>query len=114
HACHFRGEDAELGNHLVDQLGGAEELPFEALPVALQAHGLCQVTFRHSADRAAHFESGPDQVADERVDRMFHALPGAVPFTNAAPVAVWSFLTDGPAEAFELLGHAFVSAHDIV
>ena len=67
-ARHFRREDRQLVDHLVDQLGRAQELAFERPAVDFERHRLPEIALGHRADRARHFGRRPDEVVDQRVD----------------------------------------------
>ncbi len=77
HACHLSGKHAQLLNHGVDDLGGAQEFAFQGAAIHVQADGLSQVALGHSGDRAGNFNGRTQQVIGQRVDRDFHLTPGA-------------------------------------
>ena len=62
HARHFRGEDRELLDHRIDQLGRPQELALQRAPVHFQFHRLAQVPLGHGTDGAGDIRSRPHQV----------------------------------------------------
>ena len=75
HARDLGGEHAELLNHGVDDVGGAQELAFQRPPVHIQAHGLGQIALGHGRDGAGNFRGWAQQILDKGVDRDFHLAP---------------------------------------
>ena len=67
HARYFGGENAELLNHGVDNVGGAQELAFQRPTVHIQANGLGQISLGHGRDGTGNVGGWPKQVFDERV-----------------------------------------------
>ena len=63
-AGHLGGERAELVDHRIDGLGGAEELALKGPIVDLQGHGLRKVALGDGADDARGLAGRMDQVAD--------------------------------------------------
>ena len=114
HAGHFRGERAELIDHRVDGLGGAEELALERPIVDLQGHRLRQVALGHGADDAGRLAGGMDEVADQIVDGVDGVVPRAADIAQRGPLGDASFLADDPAETIQLAGHALVQFDDLV
>ena len=55
HARNFGGEHAELLNHRVDDVGGAQELAFQRTSIHVQPNGLSQIALRDGGDGARHF-----------------------------------------------------------
>ena len=97
HARHFGGEHAELLNHGVDDVGGAQELAFERAAVHVQPDRLRQIALGHGGDGARHFGGGPKQILHQRVDRDFHLAPGAPGFMKASALAGSCLLCPPPA-----------------
>ena len=77
HAGHFGGEGAELVDHRVDGLGGAQELALQRPVVDLQRHRLRQVALGDGADDAGRLAGRMDQVVDQVVDRIDRFPPEA-------------------------------------
>ena len=77
HARHFRRERAELIDHRVDGLGGAQELALERAVVDLEGHRLGEVALGHGADDAGGFDGRVNEVVDEVVDRLERLAPEA-------------------------------------
>ena len=73
----FGGEDAELLDHRVDDVGRAQELAFQRAAVHIQANGLRQVALGNGGDGAGDLGGRPEQVFDQGVDRDLHLAPGA-------------------------------------
>ena len=63
HARHFRGERAELIDHPVDGLGGAQEFALQRPVIDFQRHRLRQIALGHGADDAGSFAGRMHQVA---------------------------------------------------
>jgi hypothetical protein len=59
HARHFGGENAELLNHGVDDVGGAQELAFERPTVHVQTNGLGQISLGDGGDGAGNLGGWP-------------------------------------------------------
>src|SRR5262249_49744585 len=114
HAGDFRREHAELADHGVDELGGAEEFALQRLAVHFQSHRLRQVPLGDGPDGARDLGSRPYQVVEEIVDRLFHGAPRARGMTEASALADLAFLADDAADALELAGHAVIGGGDIV
>ena len=114
HARYFRGEDAQLLNHGVDDVGGAQELAFERAAIHVEPHGLGQVSLGHAGDGARHFRRGAQQVFYQGVDRNFHLAPGASRFVEAGALPRAAFLADHLPDALEFLGHVLVGGDDLV
>ncbi len=113
-ARHFRGEHAELLDHRVDDGGRAQEFALQRAAVDVEPHGLQQVALRHRGDGARHFGGRPQQVVDQRVDRVFHLAPGAAGQAEPHALAGLAFAADHLADALELLRHALVGGDDLV
>ncbi len=114
HARHLRGEDAELLNHRIDDVGGAEELAFEGASIDVETNRLGEVALGDGRDGAGHFRGRPHQVLDQAVDRDLHIVPGAVMAGNADALASLAFLADGLADALQFAGHLFVGGDNLV
>ena len=114
HARHFRGEDAELLDHRVHDVGGAQEFALQRTAIDVETHGLQQIALRHRGDRAGHFARRPEQVVDQRVDGGFHLRPGTGLQTDPDALTGLAFLTDDFADALELLRHTLVRRDDVV
>ncbi len=114
HAGDFGGEGAELLDHLVDGLGGAEELALEGSFLDLEGHGLGQVALGDGADDAGGLADGVDEVADEVIDGVDGLAPGAAGAGEGGALGEAAFFTYDLAEAGELLGHLLVEFGDVV
>ena len=114
HARHFGSEDAELLNHRVDDVGGAQELAFERPAVHVEAHSLSQVALRDGGDGARDFGGRAKQVFDQRVDRDFHLAPGALGLMEAGAFAGLAFFADHLANTLQFLRHLLVGGDDVV
>ena len=114
HAGHFRGERAELIDHRVDRLGGAQELALQRAVVDFQGHRLRQIALGHGADHAGRFAGRMDQVVDQLVDRLDRLVPEAADVAQRQPLAELAFLADDAAEAAEFAGHPLVQLDDVV
>ena len=101
HARHLGGEDAELLNHRVDDVGGAKELAFERAAIHVEADGLGQIALGDGGDGARHFGGGAEQVLDQGVDRDFHVVPGAATAFDADALAGLALFADGLAHALQ-------------
>ncbi len=75
HARHFGREDAELLNHGVDDVGGAQKFAFERSAVHVETHRLGQVTLGDGRDGPGDFGGWAEKVFDQRVYRNFHLAP---------------------------------------
>ncbi len=84
-ARHLGGERAELIDHRVDRLGGAQELALQRLAVDLERHRLRKVALRHRADDARGLARRVDQVVDQRVDRIDRIAPEPGDVARATP-----------------------------
>ncbi len=113
-ARHFGGEDPKLIDHGVDNPRRTQEFALERFPVAFQAHGVVEIALGHAVDGAGHFQRRPDQIADQGIDRFFHALPGAPARMEGDALADLALLADHAADAFQFLGHALVGGDDLV
>ena len=114
HARHFRGKYTQLLNHGVDDVGGAQELPFQRASIHIQPDRLSEVALRHARDGASDFRGGPKQVLDERVDRHFHLAPGALRFMKPGALPRSPFLAHNLADAIQLLRHLLVNGDDLI
>ena len=68
HARDLRGEDRELLDHRVDELGRAQELALERAAVDLEVHRLAEVALGDRADGARDLGRRPHQVVDQRIE----------------------------------------------
>ena len=114
HARHFGGEHAQLLNHRVDDVGGAQEFAFQRTPVHVQPYRLRQVALRDGGDRTGHLGGRTQQVFDQGVNGDFHLAPRAAGFLKAGAFARSAFFTDGLADTFQLLRHLLVGRNDVV
>ena len=76
-ARHFRREDRQLIDHLVDQLRRAEELAVERAAVDFERHRLAEIALGDGADRARDLGRRPHQVVDQHVDGRDFVRPAA-------------------------------------
>ena len=114
HAGHFGGEGAELVDHRVDGSCGLEEFPGERAAFDFQRHALAEVALGDGAEHAAGFADGVDKIADEGVDGIDFAGPGAGDFTNAGALGDFAFFADDDAEAVEFVGHPLGKLQHVV
>ena len=114
HAGNFGGEHAELLNHRVDDVGGAQELAFERPSIHVQSHRLGQVALSDGRDGAGDFSRRPKQIFDQRVDRDFHLAPGAARLVKSRALAGPSFFADHLADALQFLRHLLVGGDNLV
>src|SRR5262249_13466128 len=114
HARHFRGEHIELLDHRVDDGCRLQELAPERAPIDVKPHRLEEVALRDRDDRASDFRRGPEQVVDQRIDRILHLAPGTAGDTKAHGLAVSPFATDDLADALQLLRHALIGGDDLI
>ena len=114
HARHLGGEDAELLDHRVDDGGRAQELALQRAAVDVEAHGLQQVALRHRGDGVGHFGRGPQEIVDQRVERLLHLAPGAAGHAEFYALARLALLADRLADALQLLRHALIGGNDLV
>ena len=111
---HLRGEHAELLDHRVDDVGRLQELAFQRAPLDVEADGLQEIALRDRLDRARHLRGRPQEVVDERVDRLLHLAPGTAGDAEAYAIAGLALAPDDLADVLELAGHALVGGRDIV
>src|SRR3984885_7949087 len=114
HARDLRSEHAELLNHCVHDVGGAEEFAFERATVNVQAHGLSQITLSDGGDRPGNLRGGSQEVLNERVYGYFHLAPSATGLMKAAAFASSAFFADDLAEPLQILRHLLIRGGDIV
>src|SRR6185437_8207144 len=114
HARDFRGEDAKLLDHGVDDVGRAEELALERAAVDVEPDGLGQIALCHGGDGARDLGGGPQQVVDQCVDGAFHISPGAAQMLEAGALTGATLLADDLANALQLTCHLFVGGDDFV
>ena len=114
HARHFGGEHAQLLNHRVDDVGGAQELAFQRTPIHVQPHRLGQISLRDGGDRARHFRGRPQQIFHQRVDRDFHLAPRASGLVEARALAGLALFADHLPDALQFLRHLLVGGDDFV
>ena len=114
HARDFRGEDAELLDHRVDDRGRAQELALQWAPVDIEPHGLQQVALGHRRDRPGDFRRRPEQVVDQGVDGILHLAPGAARASEVDALARPALAADDLADMLELLRYARIGRHDLV
>ncbi len=112
HARDFRGENAELLDHRVDDVRGTQELALQRPAVDIQRHGLQQIAARDRGHRARHRGGRPQQVIDQCIDGAFHVGPGAVGQTKADPGARLALMPHHLAHVLELLRDALVGGDD--
>ena len=113
-ARHFRGEDAQLLNHGVDDLRGPEEFTFERAAVDVEADGLRQVSLRDGGDGASDFGGGPEKVVDERVDGDFNVAPGPARFRKAGALASFPLFADDLSDTLQVLCYVLVGGDNVV
>ena len=104
YARHFGGKNAELLNHGVNDVRGAQELAFERPSIHVEAHGLGQVSLRDRSDRAGNFSGRPQQVLDQRVDRDFHLAPCAARLRESACARAFCLLCRPPGQRASVPG----------
>src|SRR6185369_5436564 len=80
-ARHLRRERAELIDHPVHGLRGAEELALEGPAVEVDRHRLRQIAFRDRADDACDLADGIDEITDQGVDGVDRRGPRAAELT---------------------------------
>ncbi len=114
HARHLGREHAELLNHRVDEIGGAQKLAFQRPPIHVQPHGLSKVSLRNRRDRARNFGRGTQQVFHQRVDRNFHLSPCAPGLVESGALSRLALLADYLADALQFLRHVLVGGNDFV
>ena len=114
HARHFGGEHAELLNHRVDEVRGAQEFAFQRTPIHVEPNGLRQIALRNGCDGARDFGRRPKQVFHQRVDRNFHLAPGAPGLMKSRPLPRFALLADHLADALQFLRHVLVGGDDLV
>ncbi len=114
HARHFGGEHAQLLNHRVDDVRGAQELAFERTPIHVQAHRLGKISLRDGGDGARNFRRRPQQVFHQRVDRNFHLAPCASRLVEPSALAGFALFADHLADALQFLRHLLVGGDDFV
>ncbi len=114
YARHLCGEDAELLNHGVDDVGRAEEFAFEGAAVNVETDGLSQIALGDGGDGAGYFGGGSEQIFDQGVDRDLHLIPGAAAMFNANALAGFALFADGVADALQFEGHLLVGGDDFV
>ena len=102
------GEGAELLDHQVDGLRGAEELALERAIVDLERHGLRQVALGHRADHARGLAGGLHEARDQRVHVRDRIGPRAGDRPYGCALGDLAVLADGEAEPLELRGQALV------
>ena len=98
HPSHFRSENAELFDHSIDDPGTAKEFALQRPPVHLQCHRLGQVAFCDGADGASDFGGRPNQVVDERVDRIHFVRPTPGRAGHRQALFELAFLSDSAAD----------------
>ncbi len=113
-ARHLRGEDAQLLDHRVDDVGRAQELALERAAVDLELHRVQEIAARHRGDRARHRGGGPEQVVDEAVHRDFHLAPGSRGEAELHALARFSLAPDHQTHGLQLLRHPLVGGDDLV
>ena len=74
-ARHLGCEYAELLDHRVDDVRGAQELALQRPAADIERHGLQQVAARDRADGARDGRRRPQQIIDQRIDGTFHVRP---------------------------------------
>ena len=114
HARHFSGEHAQLLNHRVDDVGGAQELAFQRTSIHIQPHALRKIALRHGSDGARHLSRRPQQVFDQRVDGNFHLAPRALGLVKTGALARHALFSHDLSDALEFLRHVLVGGHDVV
>ncbi len=114
HAGYFRGEDAELLNHGVDDRRGTEEFAFQRTAVDVQAHRLGQVTLGDGGDGAGDFRGGAQQVLDQRIHRNFHLAPSAFGMVEPGALARPALLADHLPDALQFLRHLLIGGDNFI
>jgi hypothetical protein len=102
HPRHLGRERGQLVHHAVDDLGGAQEVAAQRLPLSLQVHLLRQVARRDRADHARHLRGRVGQLGDERVQRLDRRAPAAACAAHRRALAQPAGLADHLLHALEL------------
>ncbi len=113
-ASYFRGKNAELLDHGVNDCGGPEKFPFEWPAIHVQSNGLRQISLRHGCNRPRDFRVRLQQVVDESIDGYFHLAPGAARLVKLRSLARFAFLPDHLADASQFVGDLLVRRHNLV
>jgi hypothetical protein len=88
-ARHLGRERAELLDHPVHGLRGAEELALQRAAVEVERHRLGEVAARHGADHARAPRSSGAEVADERVHRFDGRRPEAAEVADRGAMVIF-------------------------
>ncbi len=113
-ARHLGGEDAELLDHAVDDIGRAQEFALERPPLDLERHRLQEIAARHRRDSVRHRGRRPEEVIDQPVDRFLHVPPGAQRQAEAHALLRLALAPDHLAHFLELLGHPLIGRDDLI
>ena len=74
--------------HGIDRLADTAEFAFQWLTIDRLGHSLRKVARGYGADDACHFDGRPDQITNERIDRLDRARPAALrAVTQGCPLA---------------------------
>jgi hypothetical protein len=108
------GEARELVDHRVHGLADPLELALDRLALDLERHLLRQVALGHGVDHARNLRRGPDEVVDQRVDRLDRLLPGAAHRPERRALGHAALAADHAADPLELARHAHVLVDQLV
>ena len=102
HARHLGSEHAQLLNHGVHDVRGAQKFAFERAAVHVEPDRLGEIALGHGGDGAGHLGGRPEQVLDQRIDRDFHVVPGAAMPLKADSLAGLAFFAHRQADPLQL------------
>ena len=107
-------EHRELVDHLVDHLGGAQELAFQRPTIHFERHRLAKIAFGYSADGARDLRGGPHQVVDQPIDLDHFVGPSAKRAWNDHSFFQLALFTDGFRDPSRFPGPALADGNDVI
>ena len=114
HARHLAREHAELIDHRVDGLAGAEELPSQRVALNFEEDFLREVALGHGADDAGNFVRSREELSDEGVDVLNLLGPGTLNTAEVHKVFDLAILVDELGDALNFAGEFLFSRDTLV
>ena len=114
HTRYFSRENAELLNHGVNDIGGAEELALQRAPIDIELNRFLQIALSHCADRASDLGGGTKEIIHESINGNLDLPPSRLRLVKTHALASFPLFAHYLSEALQLFGDVMVCADDVV